>query len=186
VIAASAGGLRALRQILERLPNSFPAAIAIVMHRTDVMPSRLGALLGRWTTLVVKDVEAGEPLRAGTVYIAPPSLHLRITPERLLELSDGVRISHVRSSANPLFESAAAVLDGRVIAVVLTGGGHDATDGVQAVKARGGVVIAQDEASSEHFAMPRSAIATGAVDYVLPVQEIGPALLRLVSGTPLP
>ena len=75
----------------------------------------------------------------------------------------------------------AEVFQNRVIAVVLTGGDSDATDGVQAVSQAGGVVIAQDQGSAEQFAMPRSAIATGCVDYVLSLDELGPVLLQLLK-----
>jgi two-component system chemotaxis response regulator CheB len=88
----------------------------------------------------------------------------------------------VLSSANPLLESVAPIFSDHVIAVVLTGSGLDATDGVQAVKACGGIVIAQDEATSLHFGMPGSAIRTGVVDRVLPLSSIAPALVELVSA----
>ena len=104
-----------------------------------------------------------------------------VKPERTLALRDGHKIRFLLSSANPLFESAAAVLGPRVIAVVLTGSGSDASDGVRAVKAAGGAVIAQDQATSQHFSMPREAIRTGAVDYVLPLDRIAPALVSLVT-----
>ena len=85
------------------------------------------------------------------------------------------------SSANPLFASAAEVFPGGVIAVVLTGGDSDATDGVQSVTRSGGVVIAQDEASSAVFGMPRAAIASGAMHAVLPLAEIARELKRLAK-----
>jgi two-component system chemotaxis response regulator CheB len=93
------------------------------------------------------------------------------------------RIRHVLSSANPLFSSAAKVFGSRVIAIVLTGSDRDATNGVQTVKTRGGIVIAQDRATSKMFAMPRSAIETGCVDRVMPLEEIAPALMRLATST---
>jgi two-component system chemotaxis response regulator CheB len=104
-----------------------------------------------------------------------------ISPEGFFTLSDGTRIRGVRSSANPLFESAGRNLGTRAIAVVLTGYGRDATDGVQAVKAGGGIVIAQDEDSSRDFGMPGSAIATGAVKYVRSIDDIGPLVRELVE-----
>jgi two-component system chemotaxis response regulator CheB len=123
-------------------------------------------------------------MRPGTVYLAPPDLHLYVRPGGVCHLSGGQKIRHVRSSANPLFDSAAASFKGRVIAVVLTGSDHDATDGVQSVKESGGLVIAQDQATSVAFGMPGSAIETGCVDRVLPLDDIGPALCRLVETGP--
>jgi two-component system chemotaxis response regulator CheB len=132
--------------------------------------------------LNIKSAERGERLAAGKVYIAPPDFHLVIAPDHTLEFVDGRRIKFLRSSANPLLESAAQVLGNRVIAVVLTGGGSDATDGVQAVKSMGGVVIAQDPVQAQHPGMPLSAIQTGAVDYILPLDAIAPLLVRLASA----
>ena len=90
------------------------------------------------------------------------------------------------ASANPLFESAATSLGSRVIAVVLTGHGRDGTDGVQSVKAARGVVIAQDEQSSEDWGMPGSAIGTGAVDFIRPLEHIGPLIKELVERQSAP
>jgi two-component system chemotaxis response regulator CheB len=119
------------------------------------------------------------------VYVARGDGHLTVAADRTFRYHDGTRIRFVRSSANPLFESAARIFDGHVVAVVLSGSGSDATDGVQGVKAHGGLVIAQDAATSEHWDMPRSAIRSGAVDYVLPLDAIGTALADIVHGRPV-
>lgn len=181
VLAASAGGLPALLRILAGLPAGFPAALVVVQHRSTRHPSLLARVLARRSPLEVREITPGETLRPGIVYLAPPNLHAVVESDLTLALRDGRKIKFLLSSANPLFESAAAALGGRVIAVVLTGGGSDATDGVQAVKAAGGTVIAQDEATSQHFSMPRSAIRTGTVDHVLPLDRIAPALVSLVA-----
>jgi two-component system chemotaxis response regulator CheB len=113
--------------------------------------------------------------------VAPADKHLVIRADRTFGVTNGRKIHHVRSSADPLFQSAAQVSGGGVLAVVLTGGDSDASDGVLAVKAAGGTVIAQDRATSDHFGMPGSAIRTGAVDYILPLEEIGPTILELTQ-----
>jgi two-component system chemotaxis response regulator CheB len=179
VMAASAGGVQALQKVLSGLPRDFPLPIAIVQHRTGNPPNLLARVLGRHTALTVKNAEDGERMRAGTVYLAPPREHLVLRPDESLGLMDGRKIRHLRSSANPLFASAAEVYGDGVIAVVLTGGDRDATDGVQTVRQHGGIVIAQDEATSAIFGMPRSAIETGAVHTILPLPEIAPELRRL-------
>ncbi|HEU4647690.1 MAG TPA: chemotaxis protein CheB [Gemmatimonadales bacterium] len=184
VLAASAGGIDAVGRVLAALPADFPVPIAVVQHRRDggVLP----VILARHTRLAVKLAQDGEPIRPGTVYIAPSASHLTVAPDRRFALKDGTRIRHVLSSAIPLFSSAARALPGRVIAVILTGSGTDATDGVQAVKSSGGIVIAQDKATSQAFGMPGAAIATGCVDLVLPLEQIGPTLVQLVSGSQAP
>jgi two-component system chemotaxis response regulator CheB len=184
-VAASTGGVQALRRILTRLPADLPAAIVIVQHRPADRASDLQHILSRCTTMPVHDAAQGERIQTGHVYLARPESHITVTDDGAFIYRDGTRIAALRSSANPLLSSAARVYDGHVIAVVLTGGGTDATDGVQSVKARGGLVIAQDEASSDVWSMPASAIRTGAVDYILPIDEIGPAIDDLVHGRPV-
>ena len=179
--AASAGGLDALTRILAALPATLQVPIAIVLHRTAHQPQLLPRILGRATARRVKAAEDGEPLRPNTVYVAPPDLHLIVRPDHTLQFSDGQRIKFVLSSANPLLESAARVLKDRVIAVVLTGGGSDGTDGVQAVKQVGGIVIAQTPEEAECAGMPTAAIKTGAVDYVVPLDDIAALLTRLTA-----
>ena len=181
-IAASAGGIEALSAILAALPADFPVPIAVVQHRTTRPPNLQAEVLGRRTRLAVKVAEESELMRSGTVYLAPPGLHLTVRSDKTVGLTNGTRIRHHLSSANPLFTTAAQALGGRVLAVVLTGGDRDATDGVQSVRACGGTVLAQDEATSALFAMPRSAIETGCVDAVLPLADIAPALVGLVMG----
>ena len=148
-IAASAGGIPAVSHILAALPRDFPVAIALVLHRGARVPELLPRILARETTLTVKLAEEGDILRGGTVYVAPADRHLMVDHDRTLHLTDGRRIKYLASSANPLLDSAAAALGGRVIAVVLTGTGSDGTDGVQAVRATGGIVIAQDPESAQ-------------------------------------
>jgi two-component system chemotaxis response regulator CheB len=182
VIGASAGGIEAVSTILQSLPKDFPAPIVVVQHRTPTAESFLVAVLGRRSTLPVIEASEGDSLKPGVVYIARADQHLTLTGAGGFVYVDGRRIHHLLSSATPLFESAARVYGKGAIGVVLTGYGQNGTDGVQAIKGRGGVVIAQDEETSRQFGMPRAAIETGAVDYVLPVEEIAPALVRVAMA----
>lgn len=182
VVVGSAGGIEALLAVLGALPANFPAPIVVVQHRTAVAQGVLPRILARRSALRVTLAADGATLVPGTVYVAPADHHVLVGPGGTLQLVDGRRIKHVLSSANPLFESAARVVGPRVIAVVLSGSGSDGTDGVQAVKASGGIVVAQDQATSGHFSMPRAAIQSGSVDYVLPIEAIGPALVSLAVG----
>lgn len=181
VMAASAGGLDAVREVLSVLPGNFPLPLAVVLHRSSQRPSLLAEVLRRRTSLRVKQVEAGEGLDPGTVYLAPSDLHLSVTPERTFALTGGGRLSYVLSSADPLFASVAKVYGSRGIAVVLSGSGRDGAEGARAIGEAGGTVLVQDEATAQAFGMPEAAIATGEVTAILSLQSIGPALVRLAT-----
>ncbi len=188
VVAASAGGVEALSVLVHALPATFNVPVVVAMHRSESAPSVLAGILARAGSLPVKQLtRPGERPEPGVVYLAPTTRHLVITEDGVFGFHDGECIHHLRSSADPLFASAARQLDGCVAGVVLTGMGRNATDGVLAVKEHGGVVIAQDRATSRFFSMPKSAIETGAVDFVLPLPEIAPMLARFArDGMPSP
>lgn len=183
-IGASAGGLPALSAVLSRLPADFPLPIAIVQHIDPVHESLLADILGRCTHLRVREGADDDPLLPGTVYVAPPGWHMEVSAESgcsRIALEHSEPLHFVRPSADRLFESAAAAC-GPIIGVVLTGNGTDGAVGAEAIRRAGGVVIAQDEATSAFFGMPHAAIEHGAVDHVLPLKEIAPALLRLAKS----
>jgi two-component system, chemotaxis family, protein-glutamate methylesterase/glutaminase len=180
-IAASAGGLAALSVLLEEMPVDFPAAIVIVQHLDPRHRSLMADILTRRTKLPVKQAEQGELLKPSTVYIAPPNNHLLVNGDGSLSLTQTELVHFVRPSADLLLESVAASYKERAIAVVLTGTGTDGSMGVRAIKKMGGTVIAQDQ-GAEFFGMPSAAIATGDVDFVLPLNEILSALRSLVDA----
>jgi len=184
-IGASAGGLRALEKILEHLPENLEAPVVVVQHLDPRHRSLMAKILSRHTKAQVKQAEEGEALEAGKIYIAPPNRHLLINRDRTISLSQSELVHFVRPSADLLFESVAATYKDRAIAVILTGTGSDGAMGIQAIKKMGGTTIAQDEQSSEFYGMPSSAIRTGKVDFILPLSEIGPALVTLVRGEEL-
>ncbi|HLF26701.1 MAG TPA: chemotaxis protein CheB [Anaerolineae bacterium] len=179
-LASSAGGLKALSQLISALPGAFPAAVVVVQHLDPRHRSLMADILARRTVLQVKQAQEGDQLCPATVYIAPPNRHLLVNSDGTLSLAQTELVHFVRPSADLLFESVAASFKDRVIAVVLTGTGSDGGMGVQAIKKMGGTVIAQDEATSEFFGMPGAAIQTGCVDFVLPLDEIAAALVTLV------
>lgn len=182
VAAASAGGLKALSEIISRLPPGFPLPVAVVQHVDPHRPSLLAEILNRRAQLHVAEARQGEALKAGRVYVAAPGRHLVVTAGGRIRLDDSAPIRHSRPCADLLFESAAENF-GPVIAVVLSGMGHDGTSGAGDVHAGGGVVIAQDRATSQFFSMPEAAIAAGIVDYILPLSQIGATLVAL-AGAP--
>lgn len=179
-IATSQGGLKALIEILSVLPADFPAAITIVQHLSADYPSYMAEILTARTALRVKPAEDGERLRPGTVYTPVPDKHLLIKADKTLCLSDEPKMNFVRPAANKMFASVAASFKTRAIAVVLTGKLSDGALGVVAIKKQGGLVITQNEASSEFFSMPKAAIATGEVDFILPLCAIAGTLINLV------
>jgi two-component system, chemotaxis family, protein-glutamate methylesterase/glutaminase len=177
-IAASAGGLKALSEVLSAVPGDFPAAIVVVQHLDPRHRSLMADILGRRTAMPVKQAEDGDILRPGGVFIAPPDNHLLVNGGTLA-LTQSELVHFVRPSADLLFESVAATYKERAIAVVLTGSGSDGSMGVQAVNKMGGTVIAQDESTSEFPSMPSAAVQTGKVDFILPLEEIAAALMML-------
>lgn len=185
VLAASAGGIGALQTILSALPPWLPGAVVVVLHRPKSPESILARILARRSLLPVTTAKFGDAIRPGRVYIARPDLHLTVRASKRFAYVDGKRVRGVLSSANPLLESAAGVFGNHVVGVVLTGSGMDATDGVQSVKAQGGIVIVQDPTTAQYAGMPSAAVATGVVDRVLPLEAIAPALIEIVgAGAP--
>ncbi len=181
LLTASAGGLKALSLILSKLPGDFPAPIVVVQHISPNRPSLVAEILDHRTSLVVKQAEDGELLFAGIVYLAPPNQHLLVNSDGTLSLSNSEKERFVRPAADVLFKSVAASSFTQIIAVVLTGMDGDGAIGVKAISKIGGTIIAQDEATSQFFGMPSSAIATGCVDLILPLDAIATTLLNIVN-----
>jgi two-component system chemotaxis response regulator CheB len=181
-IAASAGGLAALSTVIGALKPDLNAAILILQHLSPSHPSQLANILARRTRLEVKEAASRDRLRQGVILTAPPGLHLLISPEGIVSFSHLPPVNHVRPAADRLFESIAESFGPRSIAVVLTGTGRDGAKGAQVVKQAGGIVIVQDQATSEFFGMPGAAIRAGLVDRILPLEDIAPALQALTGG----
>jgi two-component system, chemotaxis family, protein-glutamate methylesterase/glutaminase len=180
-IAASLGGPEALAQLLALLPASFPADILVIQH---VAPSStwLRHRFDQVSPLPVRMVEGGELLEGGTVYLAPPDRHLFVDTEHRLQLGTGPMVKFCRPSAEPTFASVAGMYRERALGVVLTGCNTDGAMGVQMIKWMGGRVLVQDPATARATGMPKAAIATGAIDFVLPIQGIAAALVALVMA----
>jgi two-component system, chemotaxis family, protein-glutamate methylesterase/glutaminase len=181
-LVASAGGLPALSKVLSHLPADFPAAVVIVQHLDPNRPSLLAKLLGQHCALPVREASHGDRLRPGVVFVGPPGHHLLVGAGGVLALTSTQPVHYSRPSADTLLESVAKAFGPRAIAVVLSGAGSDGSDGVRALKGMGGTVIAQDRPTSVSFGMPGAAIHTGCVDAILPLGEIAPALVNLVTA----
>lgn len=180
VIAASAGGLSSIREVLGALPPDYPAAIALVQHRGDSAPERLVEILASATRLRVCHARDGAALEPGTVYVCPPRVHM--TAEHCARLLEAPRIDFVQPNADLMFESVARSYRERALGVVLSGCGADAALGSLAIAQAGGIVLAQDERTSAFAGMPLAAVKTGAVEKVLSPLEIAEALCRWVRA----
>lgn len=178
-IGSSAGGVEALHMVVSALPAGFPATVLIVQHMDPRHKSMLAALLARRCRLPVRQAANGEAAAAGTVSIAPPDAHLIVRAGHLA-LTESQLVNYSRPSIDLLFQSVADAYGDRAIGVILSGSGVDGADGIRAIKSKGGTTIAQDPATAAHAGMPQSARATGCVDFILPLSEIGPALVGLV------
>jgi two-component system chemotaxis response regulator CheB len=182
-LAASAGGILALSEVLGALPADFPVPVLVVQHLAPHHDSIIAEVLDHRTALLVKLAEDGERIEPGGVYVAPPDHHLRVTDGGRVQLGVGERVHFVRPSADLLFESVAKAYGPRALVCVLSGTGQDGAQGAGLVKAGGGTVIVEDPESAQFKGMPEAAVRACAVDRVLPLSEIGPALRRL-AGTP--
>jgi two-component system chemotaxis response regulator CheB len=171
-IGSSSGGLSALTEVLGALPPDFPAAVVVAHHRgqPDLSP---GIFVSR-VRLPVTTARAGEHVRAGTVTVAPPAPQVVIGTDGVItfEAAD-------RCVADPLFTSSASFYGRRTIGVVLTGRLDDGATGACAIARAGGRVLVQDPRTAAAPGMPRAAIATGCVDFILPLAKIAPALVAL-------
>jgi two-component system chemotaxis response regulator CheB len=182
VVGVSKGGLRALEVLLGALPADFPWPVVICQHRAPDRSAPLEELLRRYTRLKVVEAEDKMEIAPGRVYLAPPDYHLLVERDGCLSLSVEAPISWARPSVDVLFESAADAFGAAVIAVILTGANNDGAAGAAAVKARGGMVIVQNPETAESPAMPQAAIAVPIPEIILPLDEIGPYLLKKVGG----
>ena len=180
-LAASAGGLSALTAVLQHLGPDFPAGVLIVQHLDPRHRSLMADILNRRSELPVSEAKEGDVVQPGQAFVAPPNHHLLVNPGGRLVLTETELVHFVRPSADLLFESMAASFRERAIAVILTGTGSDGAMGARAVKQMGGTVIAQDD-KAEFSGMPTAAVEAGAVDFVLPLDEIGDAVRALVEG----
>jgi two-component system chemotaxis response regulator CheB len=181
-IAGSTGAPAGLQEILAALTPDLPVPIAIVQHMAIGFTAALAQWLDGASPIDVALARDAETLRPGRAVIAPDDRHLLITPAGTVRLSAADPEGGFRPSASTLFRSAADACGAGVVAVILSGMGKDGVEGLQAVHAKGGHVIAQDEATSVVFGMPGEAVRAGVTDAVLPLREIGPYVRRVVEG----
>ncbi len=181
VIAASTGGPAALLGIVPDLPAGLPASILIVQHMPAPYTAALAAALAARSPLPVREASDGEWLRRGAVYVNPGGHHLTLAPGGRVVLHAPPTRQGQCPSADLAMMSVARRAGARCVGVILSGMGHDGAAGARAVRRAGGVVIAQDEATSVVYGMPKAAVDAGAVDLVVPLDEVVPAIERCVT-----
>lgn len=182
-IGASTGGPRALLELVRTLPADLAAAVLVVQHMPARFTRSFADRLGLACALPVKEAVAGEPVLPGRVYVAPGGMHLSVRREKngmVTALSDDDPVWGVRPAADILFASVASHFGPRSVGVVLTGMGRDGAAGLRAVREVGGWAIAQDEATSVIYGMPRAAAPYA--HEVLPLPAIGGRAAERVAG----
>jgi two-component system, chemotaxis family, protein-glutamate methylesterase/glutaminase len=183
VIGASVGGLEAVSLLLRQLPPDFSLPIAIVQHRAPVPPD--GDLAGIWqrsTALPIADAEDKVPIEPRHVYVAPADYHLLVESRNLFALSTDPPVLWARPSIDVLFESAADAYGDGVIGVILTGASADGSQGLKAIRDRGGCALVQEPATAECDVMPRAALAATSVNHVVALPDLG-RILAALAGT---
>ena len=181
-IGTSLGGFQALRTVLGALTKDFPLSVGVVQHRSNEDSEAFAPLLAAYTELRVIEVDDKEEVRNGCVYVCPSNYHL-LVDDGHLALSTDEPVLHARPSIDVFFESAAEAYRESVIGVLLTGMSRDGTAGLAKVKDNGGFTIVQDPLAAEGRIMPEAAIASVAIDKILPLEDIGPFLAALCART---
>jgi two-component system, chemotaxis family, CheB/CheR fusion protein len=171
-IGASAGGLEALSQLFPNLPKNLGLTYVVVQHLSPTYRSMMAQLLGRETTMPVKDIEDGAKPEPNTVYITPPNRNVTLNAG-CFRLVEPAKESLPKPSVNLFFASLAEEAAESCIGIILSGTGSDGASGIHAIKAAGGFTFSQDPTTAKYNGMPQSAIDTGSVDWILPPENMG-------------
>jgi two-component system chemotaxis response regulator CheB len=181
-LGASTGGPPAVKTILSTLPASLPVPVLVVQHIASGFASGFASWLAGASKLPVRVAAAGEPLRAGQVYVAPDDRHLGLGRGPQVELSEEAPENGVRPSVSFLFRAVARVFGGKAAAVLLSGMGADGAAELKLLREAGAATFAQDESSSVVFGMPAEAVRLGAARYVQPPEAIAATLQFLLRS----
>ena len=186
LIGSSTGGPQALNHIVAQIaPVLERAPVLITQHMPPTFTAIMAEHLARLAKCPVREARDGEEVNAGTIYLAPGGKHMRVARRdglAVIAIDDGPLVNFCKPAVDPLFTSAASVWGPKVMALVLTGMGHDGLSGAQAIVEAGGHVMAQDEATSVVWGMPGQVAHAGLCSAVLPIKEIAPRLARLFTG----
>ena len=181
VLAASTGGPATIMRMAPGFTRDFPGAVILVQHMPAAFTSQYALQLAEFTGIRVKEAEITDTVQPGVLYICPGGQHMRVAPTGRIQLDSTTgRIDGYLPNIDVTLESVAAYAGAMSIAAVLTGMGSDGARGARAIKNAGGLVLAQDEATSVIFGMPAEAIKAGVVDHVLALDDIYPAIEKRV------
>lgn len=180
VVAASAGGPAALQQVVAELPPDLPAGVLIVQHLPIGFTAALAERMDASAAMPVREAVAGERVREGQAYVAPAGWHMEIDVEGSIFLHQQPPVWGVRPAADVTLVSCAKRFGSRVVACVLTGMGRDGAEGAGHVRQAGGVVLAQDEATSVVWGMPRAVYEAGAASALVPLGAMAGEAARWV------
>lgn len=180
VLGCSTGGPQALQEFVPRLPADLPCPVLMVQHMPPGFTASLARRLNEVSPIVVKEAEDHEPLKAGTVYVAPGGYHMTVADGpmgREISLNLDPPLGTLRPAADMLFDSVAKY-GNEVVSVILTGMGQDGANGMEKIKKTGGYVIAESEESCVVYGMPKAVVDRGLADEILPVQNIAEAAVK--------
>ncbi|MCX7779290.1 MAG: chemotaxis response regulator protein-glutamate methylesterase [Negativicutes bacterium] len=182
-IGTSTGGPRALQEILCKLPGNLPCGLVIVQHMPPGFTKSLSERLNSLCSLTVREAEQGDTVQPGVALIAPGDYHMTLVRENaktIIKLDQQPPIGGHRPAVDPLFEAVANIYGRHALGVILTGMGHDGAKGIQQIKMRNGVTIAEDQSTAVVFGMPKSAIELNAVDKIIPLPQIADEIVRII------
>jgi two-component system, chemotaxis family, protein-glutamate methylesterase/glutaminase len=179
VIGASAGGMKAIKNLLCEIPKDFNLPIIIVEHISPHSENLWIKALNEDCHLLVKEAEEKEKIVRGTVYIAPPGYHLLIEKDFTFTITSDERVNFSRPSIDVLFETAADAFQQSLIGIILTGANYDGAEGLKMVKKNRGITIVQDPSEAEVDTMPIAAIMKVKPLHILNIKEIAKLLIQL-------
>lgn len=181
VVGVSSGGFSVLNRLLPELKSDFPVPLIIVRHLHPNSDDFIIRKLDKKCSLKAKEADEKESVLPGHIYFAPPNYHLLIEMDNTFSFSVSDHVNYARPSIDVLFGSASDVYREKLIGIILTGANNDGSQGLKIIKKRGGITMVQDPQNAETAMMPKSAIETTTIDYILPVEEMVHVLNRILE-----
>jgi two-component system chemotaxis response regulator CheB len=184
-VGASAGGLEALKTVLQELPAQYPWPVIVLLHTSaDYRQTRLDELLARCCAIPVREALPRQAVQAGVVHVAPAGYHLLVENDLRFSLSVDEKVAYARPSVDVLFESLADACGEAAVGVILTGANEDGAQGLAAIRRAGGLALVQDPSQAKAAQMPQAALRIAGADRVLGLRDIGAALAALAGEKP--